>query len=298
MMLRFSLLLPSAAALAIAAGACAARGPSGDPSPAPGDAVPPPSATPPPARPAAEAVRFGPSALRYLVHQRIHVEQEFQGQINTVDRGIRGYIAVTIVGPADTTGYPVTLTIDSILPDSGTVLPPSIDLADVRGLALRGRLSPTGEFRDVVPSDSVLARTFAQVIGSFQNFFPRIPAGGLTLGAEWTDTVTTTDRAIVEVTTRSTLHSRATAWEQRGGTRSLRLEVSSSYTMMGSGEQGGQVMELTGSGAQSRTHFLAADGRYLGGEGRDSSLISVNLPVQNMTVPVRQTSQSTVTVLP
>jgi hypothetical protein len=243
-------------------------------------------------------VRFGPSALRYLVHQRIHVEQEFQGQTSTVDRGISGYIAVTIVGPADSTGYPVTLTIDSIVPDSGTVLPPSINLAAVRGLALRGRLSPTGEFRDAVASDTLLARTFAQVIGSFQSFFPRIPAGGLTLGAEWTDTTTTTDRTLVEVTTRSTTQSRATVWEQRGNARALRLEVTSNYTVVGSGEQGGQVMEVSGVGTQVRTQYLAADGRYLGGESRDSSNIRINLPVQATTVPVRQVSRATVTVLP
>jgi hypothetical protein len=296
MLLRVSV----AAATLLAGIACSSRTPAGQPAspPAPEGVVPP--TEPPAAAPArpSEAVRFGPSALRYHVHQQIHVEQEFQGQTSTVDRGIGGYIAVTIVGPADSVGYPVTLTIDSIVADSGTVLPATINLSAVRGLALRGRLAPTGEFRDAVASDTALARTFAQVIGSFQNFFPRIPSGGLTLGAEWTDTTSTTDRTLVEVTTRSTIQSRATAWEQRGAARALRLDVTSHYTVIGAGEQGGQVMEVSGTGVQTRTQFLAADGRYLGGEARDSSNIQINLPVQATTVPVRQVSRSTVTVLP
>lgn len=292
MMLRLS----CAAATLLAATACASGGrPEPVPPPAPGAPATPP---PPPAARPAEVVRFGPSALRYLVHQQIHVEQEFQGQKSTVERGISGYVSVTIVGPADSVGYSATLTMDSVVPDSGTALPPTMNLDALRGLALRGRLAPSGEFRDAVPSDSALARTFAQLIGSFQSFFPRIPAGGLTLGAQWTDTVTTTDRTIVEVTTRSTTQSHATAWEQRNGTRALRLEVTSNYTLAGAGDQGGQVMEISGTGVRSGVQFLAADGRYLGGEASDSSAISINLPVQNTTVPVRQVSRSTVTVLP
>jgi hypothetical protein len=232
------------------------------------------------------------------VHQQIHVEQEFQGQTSTVDRGIRGYVSAIITGPADSAGYPLTFTIDSIVPDSGTALPSTMNLQTVRGLTLRGRLAPTGEFRDPLPSDSGVARTFAQIIGSFQNFYPRLPAGGLAVGAVWIDTVTTTDRTVVEVTTKSINNARAVDWEQRNGTRCLRLEVSSIYTLAGAGEQGGQVMELAGSGTRSTVQFLAADGRYLGGEVRDSAAIAITLPIQNTTVPIRQVSRSTISVLP
>jgi hypothetical protein len=236
--------------------------------------------------------------LRYRVHQQIHVVQEFQGQTSTVDRGLSSYLSAIITGPSDSTGYPLTFTIDSIVPDSGTALPPSMNLQGVRGLTLRGRLAPTGEFRDPAPSDSGIARTFAQIIGSFQNFYPRLPAGGLIVGAAWTDTSTTTDRTVVEVTTKSVNSARAVDWEQRNGTRCLRLEVNATYTLVGAGEQGGQVMELAGSGARSTVQFLAADGRYLGGEVRDSAAITITLPIQNATVPIRQVSHSTISVLP
>lgn len=270
----------------------------GVPEPPPAAPTPVPGAPPPVAPAPADAViRFGPSTLRYVIHQQIHVEQEFQGQTSTVDRGLRAWVYAAIAGPADSLGYPLALTIDSVIADSGTVLPPTLALSAIRGLVLRGRLTPTGEFRDAEPSDTTLGRTFAQLIGTFQTFYPRLPPGGLTLGAEWTDTVTTTDRTLIEVTSTAISHSRATAWEPRLGIRALRLEVTSTYTVAGSGEQGGQPMELSGSGERSSVQFIAADGRYLGGEARDSAAISVNLPVQSTTVPVRQVSRSTVTVL-
>ena len=257
-----------------------------------------PAPAPPPSTRAPELVRLGPSALRYVVHQQIHVEQQFQGQTQTIDRGIRTFLAATIAGPADSVGYSVTFTIDSIVPDSGSVLPPTVNLAAARGLTYGGHLTPAGEFRQDASSDSTLAQTFAQVVGTFRNFYPRLPPGGLALGAEWTDTVSMSDRAGVDVTIKSISHSRAAAWEQRSGTRCLRLEVSSAYTVVGAGEQGGQPLEISGTGARTAVQFLAVDGRYISGEVHDSSSIVVGLPLQGMTVPVHQISNSTIAVLP
>jgi hypothetical protein len=247
---------------------------------------------------ASDLVRLGPSALRYVVHQQIHVEQQFQGQTQTIDRGIRLFVAATIAGPADSAGYPVTFTVDSIVPDSGSVIPPTVNLAAARRLTYTGRLTPAGEFRQTATSDSTVAQAFAQIIGAFRNFYPRLPPGGLALGAEWTDTTSTSDRAGVDVTIKAIGHSRAAAWEQRHGARCLRLEVSSAYTVAGAGEQGGQPLEISGTGTRTGVQFVAVDGRYLGGEVHDSSAIVVGLPVQGMTVPVRQVSHSTITVLP
>jgi hypothetical protein len=259
----------------------------------------PPATQAPPANRPPDVVRIGPSALRYVLHQQIHAVQEFQGQTQTIDRGIRLFVSPIITGPADSSGYPLTFTIDSIVPDSGTTLPPTVNLVAARGLRYTGRLAPNGEFRNIVPSDSARAQAFAQLAGGFvRTFYPRFPAGGLTLGAEWTDTLTSTDRTVVEVTSRSIHHARAVAWEERGGARCLRLEVSATYTVTGAGEQGGQPLEVAGSGARSTVQFVAADGRYLGGEFSDSSAIVITLPIQGATVPVRQVSRYTIAVLP
>ena len=278
--------------------ACAPRTPAVPPPGVVTPVPPAPAPTAPVTRGGGDVVRLGPSALRYVVRQLIHIEQQFQGQTQTIDRGIRLFVSTTIAGPADSAGYPVTFTLDSIVPDSGSAVPASVNLAAARGLRYSGRLTPTGQFRQTATSDSTLAQTFAQAVGSFQNFYPRIPPAGLTLGAEWTDTTSINDRAGVNVTVKSVARSRATTWEDRSGARCLRIEVSSAYSVAGSGEQGGQPLEVTGTGTRNGVQFVAVDGRYLGGEAHDTSSIVVGLPLQGMTVPVRQISHSTVTVLP
>jgi hypothetical protein len=274
--------------------ACASHTTPSNPTPTNPTAPPPPP--PPPA--STQPVRLGPSALRYLMHQVVHIEQEFQGMRQPLDFGLRVYFAVTISGPADSVGYPTSITIDSLAPDSGTTVPMGINLAAAKGLSYRGRLSPRGELRNPVPSDSATAQAVSPIVGSFRNFFPRVPAGGLTLGAAWTDTTTENDRNAGNITITSVNRSTAAAWEDRSGARALRMEVSSEFKLQGRGQQAGQPFEVNGNGVRGGIDFIAIDGRYLGGESRDSTGMTITLPIQAMTIPRTQVSRTTVTVLP
>ncbi len=284
-------------AVAILTAACA--GHTTPPPPTPTPVNPPlPLPPPPPARGNSDVIRLGPSALRYVMHQVIHIDQEFQGMRQPLDFGLRAFFAVTITGPADTSGYPTTITIDSIVADSGTTAPMGINLGAAKALSFVGRLTPKGEFRHQTASDSLIAQSLSPVVGSFKNFFPRLPPNGLTLGAAWTDTVTENDRAAGSVTVTSVNRSHATAWEDRNGTRALRVDIISDFTIKGSGQQAGQPFEVAGTGVRSGTDFVAADGRYLGGESRDSTAMTITLPIQAMTIPRKQLSRTTVSVLP
>ena len=288
-------------AAALSALSCSPKPFPANPTPAnPALAPPPPPPPLPPGPPgrADAAIRLGPSALRYVMHQVIHIDQEFQGMRQPLDFGLRAFFAVTITGPADTGGYPTTITIDSIVVDSGTTAPMGINLGAAKALSFAGRLTPKGEFRNQRTSDSTAAQSLAPVVGSFKNFFPRFPPSGLTLGATWTDTVTENDRAAGSVTVTSINRSHAVAWEDRAATRALRVDVTSDFTIRGTGQQAGQPFEVAGSGVRSGTDFVAVDGRYLGGESRDSTAMTITLPIQAMTIPRTQVSKTTVTVLP
>lgn len=292
-------LRPLLAVASLAAVAACPSGPSTPlPAPAPAAPSPPPGQPAPPTATGGEIVRLGPSALRYVAHQRIHIEQEFQGMSQPLDFGFRIFVAVTITGPADTVGYATTFSIDSVVADSGTTAPMGVNLGAAKGLAYAGRLTPAGEFRHPVPSDSAAAQALSPVVGAFRNFFPRLPAAGLTLGAVWTDTVSSGDRAAGEVVVTTVNRSTAAAWEERAGARCLRLDVTSNFTIQGAGEQGGQPFEVVGSGVRSGVDYVAVDGRYLGGESHDSTTMAITLPMQGMTIPRRQVSRSTVTVRP
>lgn len=287
------LALVAASTLAMA---CASHSTPSNPTPE-NPAAPPPAPAPPPSP--TQAVRLGPSALRYVMAQLIHVEQQLPTGPDTVDYGLRVFFAVTITGPADTAGYPTTVTIDSIVADSGTSLPTmGISLSAAKGLSYTGRLQPKGDFRSTTVSDSTASQALAPIVGSFRNFFPRLPPGGATLGASWTDTTTENNRAAGTVTITSINRSNAVKWEDRNKTRSLRIEVISDFTITGGGKQLGQQYDIAGAGRRNGVDFVAADGRFLGGESQDSTDMTISLPVQGLTIPRKQMSKSTVTVIP
>lgn len=278
----------------IAATACAPKNPpSSTPTPVKPTAPPPPAA-PPPAP--TTGVHLGPSVVHYLVHQSLHAEQQLPGQNQTqvIDRGTRLYVVATITGPADSAGYRVTFTVDSIALDSGTTLPPNLDLSAARGLVYEGRLTPTGITNLTALADSSRAAPFVQLLGLLGTFYPRLPKSGIAPGAEWTDSTTTDDRVVIDVKRHSVNRTRAAAWEDRGGTRALRLDVTSPYTVAGKGTQQNQPVEVAGSGLETTTHFITSDGRYFGGESTDSSSITVTFPYQSVTIPATRVLRLTI----
>ena len=286
-------------ALLGAAVACASSRGSTPPAVTPPDAPPvhPPDA-PPPAGP--RPVRFGPSALRYLIRRQISATQTFQGQTSSSQLGFRLFVHATVRGPADSVGYPATLTVDSIVADSGVMLPVTINLTAARGLSYTGVLSPSGELKHSTPSDTLIARGLSQVLANFRDFYPGIPAAGVTLNASWIDTTSRTDRAGIfdRVTVTTIATSRAAAIEEMAGAHALRLEVSAALAITGAGNQGGQALDLAGRGTRHSVEYVAVDGRFLGGQSLDSTDLEIAVPAQGQVVSIKQIAKSIVQVLP
>ena len=284
-----SLLLPTI----VVAAACSSgySAPGATPAPAaPGAAAPAPSA---------KALQLLPGTTRYLVHQDVHIQQDFAGLPPTIELRYGLYLTATIAGPADSLGYPTTFTVDSITVDSGIQLPPQINLAAAKGYRVTGRLSATGEFTNPVSSDTGTAASLGNLLPRFRSFFPRLPVGGVRSGDTWTDSTTATDSpGGTTITSRSLNHRSATTWEDHGGIRALRLESTGTFQFSGAGEQGGAPFTLGGSGTGTARQLLAIDGRYLGGEARDSTTLTIDLPMQGITIPRRQIARTTVTALP
>ena len=251
------------------------------------------------ARLSPDAIHYGPSVGRYLIHRRLRVVQSYEGHPQTQDLGARLFVSTVISGPADSAGYPATFIIDSILPDSGLPPPVAEDISKVRAVAFAGRLGPVGEFRSAAVAEGGLSHNVAQLVGGFRDFLPRIPAAGVHLGATWTDTLSVTQRAGgTEMRRHIVLHSTAAAWEVHAGSRSLRIESTTTYRTEGSGLNGGQAFEINGTGTSSARAFLAEDGRFVGGETQDSASLVITLPMQQLNIPVTQLLQSSVVTLP
>jgi hypothetical protein len=293
------------AALGTAFAAACAAGSRGTPSttvpaPAPIPYTPGTTAAPegPTARPP-DAVRYGPSAVRYVVHRRLHIQQAFGDQTQAQNVGARIFVATAITGPADSIGYPATFLVDSIVADSGTP-PPIVDNVNkARKLVFAGRVAPRGEFVNALASDSMVAQSVVQLLGNFRDFLPRLPIDGVRPGTAWTDTVETSQKGSgSEVSRRAVTHAIAGGWEDRLGARSVRLDGTQTYRVAGGGKNAGQPFELSGAGTGSGVAYIAADGRYLGGEWQDSTTLTVRLPVQGVAVPVTQVTRTTIAVLP
>jgi hypothetical protein len=282
------------------AAACGGYSNAGAPGAAPSPSPTPPPATPAPVAPTPrEGLHLTPGATRYAVRQNVHIEQDFTGLPPTIDLRYTLYLTALIGAPADSVGWPTTFTVDSVVVDSGSQLPPQIDLSAARGFRISGQLTATGEFRDSAPSDSVAAANLGNLLPRFRSFFPRLPANGVQPGDHWTDSTTATDvSGGTTITTRSFNIRTATNWENRGVLRVLRIESSASYTFNGSGEQSGAPFTLDGSGQATGLQFLASDGRYVGGEARDSATLTIDLPMQGITIPRRQLARTTISVLP
>src|SRR2546428_1040075 len=71
--------------------------------PAPG-AISPAAAAEAPAPHRADAVRYGPSALRYVVHRQVHIQQTLGDRPQSQDVGPRVLVAAGIHRPADSIG--------------------------------------------------------------------------------------------------------------------------------------------------------------------------------------------------
>jgi hypothetical protein len=257
--------------------------------------VPPP----PPAGPPTGKLRFGPAAARYVVRQHVRMEHNRADMPPVTQLGWRTYVAGTITGPADSTGYPASFTIDSIVPDSGVMLPPWMDVATARGLRFFGYLSPTGEFVQGRASDSAASEKLAKLIGRFRQFYPRIPRDGVAPGDSWTDTLTLVDSAGGSTTVRESVRRvSAHGWEDTPAGRALRLDVSEQYKYAESGAGGGQAIQAQGTGVAASVERIGASGRYLGTVSLDSAQLVITLPAQGITIPRRQITTITVTVLP
>jgi hypothetical protein len=251
-----------------------------------------------PPRSGSNKIRFGPSALRYMVHQQVRIEHDRPDMPPVTYLGWRTFVASTITGPADSLGYPAIFTVDSIVPDSGMTLPPWMDVAAARGLRFVGHLAPTGEFLGGRASDSASADKLSMLIGKFRNFYPRIPSGGVSEGDTWTDTLTLTDSVSGRASTRKAVRQvRAAGWEETASGRALRLEVTEQYEQAESGNTG-QPFEAKGTGISSGVERIGAAGRYLGAVNKDSINLVITLPSQGLTIPRRQLTLTTVTVLP
>jgi len=276
-LLRPSLAVWHATALAALLAGCAKKGGTEEPAPS-------------------LLIGYQPHKAFYVGVTHGQVEQTFNNQIAASEFSLAYYLTVDVVKGEQELG--VTLTIDSIADVTGFPggsLDARIDSSF--GTEFTGRLTENGTLEDFTGGESSgsLVQELADRV--LQQFFPLIPGTGLGPDMEWTDTLTSEATVGgVKNTVQTVNHSRSTEWTTYGGERALHLETVSDYTFSGSGVQAGQDFSLDGQGRRHSHQYLGERGVYLGFVSADTAHAEAQLTNAGITIPVQQIRADTLSI--
>lgn len=240
------------------------------------------------------AVHYAPATVSYRSVEHRHVEQEINGQTTQNDRVSTTFLGTMIAAAAD--GFTVTIVVDSVTVTGGAQFS-SAEVAAARGTVFSGTLAPTGQVEAIAGGDTTQP-FIAQLRRGIEEFYPRIPAGGVEPGRSWTDTTAVVvNSGGLDLNIESIDQYEAIEWTEHAGVRVIRIHVASSYTIAGEGEQTGQPMMLDGTGRRHVDQFLAGDGRFVGAIAADTAEVEVVLTNLGLIVPVKQTVADTLAVV-
>jgi hypothetical protein len=205
-------------------------------------------------------------------------------QQQLIDR--TAFLRVTVV--PDTGGYLATIVLDSIQATMGGVAAVPDSVIPARGTRWAASLTPEGRLSALKADRST---TVGDQLGSnLRSLFPRLPAGGVKSGMEWTDTSDVPIRAdAFDATEHSLTTYRALGSDDAQAKKAIKLESSGSYQRKGKGTQYDQQMEMTSSGTRSAVHYLNPDGTLASAHGSDAGDLTITIPAVGQTVPVKQT---------
>jgi hypothetical protein len=200
--------------------------------------------------------------MRYRIDQTIDqaVDASVIGGGQQQQRfSVSTFLSVTLT---DTTGGKVMSgVVDSMRADSAPV--PKAVLDSARGTPFHGLLDPTGHVSGVKAlRDTPLAPQLTDVIS---RLYPGLRAG-LKVGDGWTDTMTTSNPAAGGSMTVSRITTyKATGTEDRREGNAVKVETAFTSNVSGSQETPGGPAQIEGTGSGTGAHYVASDGRYLGG---------------------------------
>ncbi len=239
----------------------------------------------PPAPGGEAGVRYRPAGTRrYALYRRDSVTVQIAGgepQVQTV-----GHTAYLTIGFAATAaGTQIEITVDSIRLDADAAFP-QIMVDSAVGTRWTGGFSPDGRLEHLVPSKSSLVGD--QMRTQLNRLFPVLPAGGVRVGAEWTDSSSNPFKtSTFDATEQGATTYHATAQESRDGAAAIRIEGVRSATLAGTSNQFGQDLALSGTASTTVVYYLATAGRLLSAEGAESTDLSITVQSVGQTVPAK-----------
>ena len=202
------------------------------------------------------------SKMRYRIDQTIEqaVDASAIGGGQQQQRfSVSTFLSVTLT---DTTGGKVmSAVVDSMRGDSAPV--PKAVLDSARGTPFHALLNPSGRVSEIKAlRDTPLAPQLTDVIS---RLYPGLRPG-LKVGDGWTDTTTVSTPAGGGSMTVSRITTyKATATEDRREGKAVKVETAFTSNVSGTQQMQGGAAQIEGTGSGTGAHYVASDGRYLGG---------------------------------
>jgi hypothetical protein len=201
------------------------------------------------------------------------------------------YLRVALV--PDTGGYQASIILDSIQASVGGVAAAPDSIIPARGTRWSASLTRDGRLSALKADRST---TVGDQLGSnLRTLFPKLPAGGVKAGMEWTDTSDVPVRAdAFDALEHSLTNYRSAESDDPQAKKAIKLESTGSYQRKGKGTQYDQQMEMSSSGTRSSIYYLNADGTLASAHGSDTGDLTISIPAVGQTVPVKQTGSFTI----
>lgn len=244
----------------------------------------------------AQTAAYRPGTHSYRVEQEIAASQTMQGQKLESNASTLQLLSLSLAPAAE--GLRFTLVVDSASTTVSGVPPAQQDAANAAmrelvGKQVEGTVTPQGRAVTMEAADS--SATSTQIVASARGFLPKLPAGGLRVGASWSDSVTSTfNNGGVDGTT-TVLSTHAVAGDTTiAGQPAWHITQKGTLRMSGAGLSQGTQISIDGTGTVDGDAYISKDGVYLGGDQRLTQNMTIQVPAAGMSIPMEQRVSTTV----
>ena len=245
----------------------------------------------PPAPVPPETARIAPVTARYHLVEHRHIEQVLHERIIVTDAVTR--VRFTVAIDSAPTGFAVDATVDSVAVSGDAGVPPGAVTA-AAGARLRADVARDGAVRSVSGAGDGNPLLDQLELG-MHDLLPRLPPGGATPGAAWTDTTRARGRTAgipIAIEARGRHHG-AADWTAFEGRRVLPLTTETDYALSGEGERGGQWVTMMGTGTSHLRRLVTPEGVVALGIRQDTLRLAIELPGTGVRIPLTQVRTDT-----
>jgi hypothetical protein len=202
------------------------------------------------------------------------------------------FLTVTLTDTSG--GKALSAIVDSMVSDSAPV--PKAVFDSVKGLPLHGMIDGSGHVTGVNPlRNTPLAAQMTDIVSRlYPALRPKIKQGD-----GWTDTTTvSTPTNGGTMTLRRITTYKATGKERRGSADALKVDASFNSTVSGTQQTPNGPASIEGTGSGTGAHYVATDGRYVGGNWNVTTKLTLSGAFAPKPVPVTLIETFAVSELP